>query len=462
MEAYILEQNGGLENLKRSTLSTPDLKAGEVLIETKAIGINSIDIQVRNSNDILSMITGGNIPKQVILGWDVAGVIVKVAEGVTEFKVGDEVFGLLNMPGLGGTYATQVAANASQLVYKPAGTDFIEAAAVPMAALTAWQAIVTLGQVKAGDKVLIYGASGGVGHFAVQFAKQRGAYVIGVASGKNESFVRSLGVDEFIDYTAQPVDSLVKELDVVMDTVNSVEHLLSSIQLVKKGGRFVYLQPHFAVAIQSQLEAAEVNGLGVFVNSSGEHLTTIAKLIADGKVIPRVTSVFDFDELPAAQAAVEFGNPTGKVVVSVSTPIKALTKQEIEAIHAFYSVFSNRDYRILDKVLAPDWQDIPLAPGQEDGPEGYINLVKGFTQAFPDVSITVHEIFGSHERAGVRAEMSFTHSSEFMGIAPTHQKLTITLHEFHHLSAGKLTKTWHLEDWLSMLLQTGAWPPKSN
>jgi predicted ester cyclase len=141
--------------------------------------------------------------------------------------------------------------------------------------------------------------------------------------------------------------------------------------------------------------------------------------------------------------------------------VKALTQQEIEAIHAFYSVFNNQDYNIVDRVLAQDWQDIPLAPGQEDGPEGYKKLVKGFTQAFPDVSVTVHEIFGTHERAGVRAEISFTHSNEFMGIAPTQQKLTIALHEFHHLSAGRLTKTWHLEDWLSMLLQTGAWPVKS-
>jgi NADPH:quinone reductase-like Zn-dependent oxidoreductase len=323
MEAFILAQNGGLENLKKFTLPTPDLKSGEVLIETKAIGINSIDIQVRNSKDILSMITGGNIPQQVILGWDVAGIILKVAEDVIDLKAGDEVFGLLNMPGLGGTYATQVAAVASQLAIKPKGTDFIAAGATPMAALTAWQAVVTLGQIKAGDRVLIYGASGGVGHFAVQFAKQRGAYVIGIASGKNEAFVRSLGVDEFIDYTAQPVEELVNELDVVVDTVNAVEHLLSSIQMVKKGGRFIYLQPHLAEAIKSQLAAYEVSGFGVFVNSSGENLTAISHLISEGKVVPHVTSVFEFDELPAAQAAVESGKTTGKVVVTVNNPISS-------------------------------------------------------------------------------------------------------------------------------------------
>jgi len=138
--------------------------------------------------------------------------------------------------------------------------------------------------------------------------------------------------------------------------------------------------------------------------------------------------------------------------------IKALTQEEINTIKDFYSVFSKRDYSVVDRILAPDWKDIPLAPGQLEGATGFKELVRNFTTAFPDLTITVHEIFGTHERAGVRAEMSFTHSNEFMGIKPTHKKLTLALHEFHYLKDGKLTTTWHLEDWLSMLLQTGAWP----
>lgn len=140
--------------------------------------------------------------------------------------------------------------------------------------------------------------------------------------------------------------------------------------------------------------------------------------------------------------------------------VKALTQEEINTLISFYNVFSKRDYSVVDHILDADWQDIPLGPGQQDGPEGYKELVRNFSQAFPDVTIKVHEIFGTYERAGVRAEMSFTHSNEFMGIAPTHQKLKIAIHEFHHLKDGKLTKTWHLEDWLSMLLQTGSWPAK--
>lgn len=140
--------------------------------------------------------------------------------------------------------------------------------------------------------------------------------------------------------------------------------------------------------------------------------------------------------------------------------VQALTSQEIDTIKAFYGVFTNRDYSVVDQLLTPDWQDIPLAPGQQDGPEGYKSLVQGFAMAFPDVRINIHEIYGTHERAGVRAEIVFTHSNEFMGIAPTHQQLTIAIHEFHHLKDGKLAKTWHLEDWLTMLLKTGAWPVK--
>lgn len=143
---------------------------------------------------------------------------------------------------------------------------------------------------------------------------------------------------------------------------------------------------------------------------------------------------------------------------STTEMVPALTAQEQNAIRSFYSVFSNRNYDLVDQVLAENWEDIPLAPGQADGPEGYKQLVKDFSTAFPDITINIHEIFGTHERAGVRAEISFTHSNTFMGIAPTNKRVTVALHEFHYLKDNKIVKTWHLEDWLTMLIQTGAWP----
>jgi steroid delta-isomerase-like uncharacterized protein len=131
--------------------------------------------------------------------------------------------------------------------------------------------------------------------------------------------------------------------------------------------------------------------------------------------------------------------------------VKALTTEELNTIHNFYDVFSNRNFDTVDAVLADDWQDIPLAPGQGDGPEGFKELVRNFSTYFPDITVSIHEIFGSHEKAAVRAEMSFTHSSAFMGIAPTNKYLTIALHDFHYLKDNKIVKTWHLEDWLTML-----------
>ncbi|WP_415326844.1 NADP-dependent oxidoreductase [Chryseobacterium sp. MMS23-Vi53] len=318
MESYILEQNGGVENLKKTTLDTPFPKTGEVLIKTKSIGINPIDIQVRASKDVLGMITGGHFPDQVILGWDVAGVIEKTGAGVTEFKPGDEVYGLLNMPGLGRTYSTHVIANVEHIAHKHKNLHFTAAGATPMSAMTAWQAVVTLGNIQKGEKVLIHAASGGVGHFAVQFAKERGAYVIGTASAKNEAFVRNLAVDEFIDYTSASFEEKVNDIDVVIDTINSVEHVLRSISVIKKGGRLVYLQPHFAEALSSKLEEAAIKGFGVFVHSSAEILNEISNLIEAGKVTPQITQVFSFDQLPEAQKVVESGRATGKIAVEIN------------------------------------------------------------------------------------------------------------------------------------------------
>lgn len=317
MEAYILEQNGGVENLKKTSIGKPVPKAGEVLIKTKAIGINPIDVQVRASKDVLGMITGGHIPDQVIPGWDTAGIVEQIGDGVTTFKPGDEVYGLLNMPGLGSTYATHVIANIDQITLKPENIAFTAAGATPMSAMTAWQAVVTLGNIQRGEKVLIHAASGGVGHFAVQLAKERGAYVIGTASAKNEAFVRNLGVDEFIDYTAGSFEEKVNNLDVVIDTVNSVEHVLRSISVIKRGGRLVYLQPHFLNALSSKLAESGIKGFGVFVNSSAEILKEISTLIKAGKVTPKITKVFSFDELREAQTAVESGRATGKIAVEI-------------------------------------------------------------------------------------------------------------------------------------------------
>jgi predicted ester cyclase len=134
--------------------------------------------------------------------------------------------------------------------------------------------------------------------------------------------------------------------------------------------------------------------------------------------------------------------------------VKALSKQEIDTIERFYAAWKLKKPEVLDEICTPDWKDIPLAPHQEDNPKGLQAIMKFLFELCPDIEIVIHEIFGSHERAAVRASMQFTHVKEIMGIPPTNKKVTIALHEFHYLKNGKLTHTWHLEDWFGLLMQS--------
>jgi predicted ester cyclase len=143
-----------------------------------------------------------------------------------------------------------------------------------------------------------------------------------------------------------------------------------------------------------------------------------------------------------------------------SDMVKALTTTERKTIETFYSAWKNKQPELLDEVCTPDWKDIPLGPGQADGPKGLKDIISGFSSAFPDVEIIIHEIYGTYERAGVRAEFVFTHNKELMGIPATGKKVALALHEFHHLKDGKLTHTWHLEDWFGLLMQSGVWSAK--
>ncbi len=143
-------------------------------------------------------------------------------------------------------------------------------------------------------------------------------------------------------------------------------------------------------------------------------------------------------------------------------PVAPLTEAEEQSIRTLYRAFSENNPDLVDEACASDWQDIPMVPGQEPGPAGLKPLIHGFLRAFPDMNITVHEIIGVAGRAGVRAEITGTHQGEFMGIAPTGKAISVPIHEFHHFQDGRITHTWHLEDWFGMLHQVGAWPPPAH
>ena len=245
MKAMIINQYGGPEVFEQADTPVPEPGSGEVQVKVQAVGINPVDYKFRKNGPY------GDFP--VILGWDVAGVVEALGPGVSEFNVGDEVFGMVRFPKEGRAYAEYVAAPVSDIARIPEDMNFTDAAAMCLAALTAHQAFEKM-DLSSGQTVLIHAGSGGVGHFAVQLAKVRGAKVIATASGDNRDFVLGLGADEFINYHEQRFEDTVKDVDAVFDTVGG-DTLSRSFEVVKKGGWLV------SIAGEPTREQAEQHGI---------------------------------------------------------------------------------------------------------------------------------------------------------------------------------------------------------
>ena len=313
MKAYVLNEAGGVENLVLSDIETPSPGPGEVLIKTKAISINPVDVKVRPIEEVLTMIIGEVRP--VILGWDIAGTVAEVGQDVTGFEVGDRVFGMVNFPGHGQGYAEYVAAPAAHLATIPANTTYAEAAATTLAALTALQVLQP--RVKAGDRILIHAGSGGVGHFAIQMAKNIGATVVTTSSAKNRDFVLSLGADEHIDYREQRFEEVLSDIDFVLDGMGG-EVLENSLKVVKDGGTIVSLPTH--VFPEELKAAAEPRGIKlefVLVTSNGEDMNTLKEQIDRGVLKPHVSVTFGFEQMAEAHKQIESGRTVGKAVVTL-------------------------------------------------------------------------------------------------------------------------------------------------
>jgi len=313
MKAYLLNQTGGVEKLILSDIEKPEPGPGEVLVETRAISINPVDVKLRSIEDVLNTIIGEERP--AIPGWDIAGSVVAVGEGVTRFKTGDKVFGMVNFPGHGKACAEYVAAPEAHLAAMPAAVSFEEAAATTLAALTALQ--VLRPRVKQGDRVLIHAGSGGVGHFAIQIAKHLGARVIATSSAANRDFVMSLGADEHIDYRAQKFEEALSDLDFVLDGMGG-EVLENSLKVVKDGGHIVSLPTwEFPADLQAIADARQVKLEFVLVQSNGDDMNELKRMLEQGTLKPHVSRTFPFDQLPAAHTQIESGRTVGKVVVTV-------------------------------------------------------------------------------------------------------------------------------------------------
>lgn len=311
MKAIVLKEAGNADNLEYAELAKPTIGEGEVLIKVKAISINPVDVKSRAGKGVYGRIRTEN---PLILGWDVSGIVEESQS--QDFKVGDEVFGMVNFPGHGKAYAEYVAAPANQLALKPQNISFEEAAASTLVALTAYQALVHNANIQKGQNVLIHAASGGVGHIAVQLARHLGAKVTGTSSAKNKDFVLGLGADSHIDYHGFNWKSAGRTFDFVLDTIggDNIDH---SLEVTKDGGSIISIPTGLNEEVTSKAESRGVKGYFILVQSSGEDMKKIAFLLESGAIKAHVSKIFPFSEMKEAHLELETGRTVGKIVVSL-------------------------------------------------------------------------------------------------------------------------------------------------
>jgi NADPH:quinone reductase-like Zn-dependent oxidoreductase len=331
MKAIRLHEFGGPEVLRYEEAPLPGLKAGEVLVRVHAVGINPPDWYLREGYKMLPPEWRPQPSFPIIPGTDVSGVIEAVAPDVQDFSAGDEVFGMVRFPSFGesAAYAGYVAGPASDFARKPAGIDHVQAAAVPMAGLTAWQFLIELGHDVQnplqperhrpvplnGKRVLVNGAAGGVGHLAVQLAKWKGAYIIAVASGKHESLLRELGADEFIDYKKNAPEDVAQDIDLVVDTLGGPT-TGRFLRTLKPGGALFPVFLGF-----SDAEEAAKRGITVSmtqVRSNGSQLAELGRLLDAGTVRVVIDSMFPLAEAQKAHERAAHGHIQGKIVLTVA------------------------------------------------------------------------------------------------------------------------------------------------
>ncbi|MFC4115034.1 NADP-dependent oxidoreductase [Nonomuraea zeae] len=311
MRAISQDVIGGPEVLKEVRLPRPAPGVGEVLVRVRASGVNPTDWKHRGVPGLFL----GEPP--FVLGWDVSGVIEATGRGVTLFKPGDEVFGMLPYPYGAGAHAEYVTGPARAFARKPAAIDHVQAGALPLAGLTAWQALVDTARVEPGRRVLIHAAAGGVGHLAVQIAKVRGAYVIGTASAPKHEFVRGLGADEVIDYRSTDVAEAVRDADVVLDAQGS-EHAIRSLRSLRPGGVLVSLRLDDGNAALAE-EAARLGVRAEVMLVEDDHagMAEIARLAADGRLRAEIAGTFELADAAKAHELGETGRTAGKLVLTV-------------------------------------------------------------------------------------------------------------------------------------------------
>jgi NADPH:quinone reductase-like Zn-dependent oxidoreductase len=307
MRAVVQRSFGGPEVLEVVEAERPNPRSGEVLVRVRASAVNPVDLAVRSGAFPLL----GEPPFGV--GWDVSGEVVEAGPGA-RYEAGEEVYGMPFFPRAATGYAEYVAAPSRQFARKPASIDHVHAAALPLAALTAWQGLVDRTGLKPGDRVLVQRAAGGVGHLAVQIAKAHGAHVTAVASAERRSFLTELGADEVVDYRSVDFTEAVRDVDVVFDSTAQGER---SLAVLRPGGTLVSILEHGDRALAERVLAAGFRFKGVSVEPDYAALEAIAALVDAGALRPFVQQTYDLADAAKAHEAVATGHVQGKIVLTV-------------------------------------------------------------------------------------------------------------------------------------------------
>ncbi len=308
MRAIRQEALGGPGVLELVDVPQPEPAPTEVLVRVAAAGVNPVDWKVRTR--------GGFLEPPFTIGWDVAGTVEALGGGVTRFAVGDRVFGMPRFPREAAAYAEYVTSPSRQLARIPEGLADVDAAALPLAGLTAWQALVETADVQPGQRVLVLGAAGGVGHLAVQIAKARGAYVIGTARSVKHRFLSELGADEAVDYSLAPVEETVGDVDVVLDLIGG-EATAGTLRTLRDGGLFIVVPSAAGVESLRELAGERVRVTGILVEPDRVGMEALAGLVESRHLRPHVSQTFPLEEAARAHEAGETGRTQGKLVLTI-------------------------------------------------------------------------------------------------------------------------------------------------
>ncbi|MFU8945214.1 NADP-dependent oxidoreductase [Mycetocola zhadangensis] len=315
MRAAVIDGLGDASSLHEATVPVPSAYNSELIVQVVAAGINPIDAKTRSGRGV----SAGIAAFPAVLGFDFSGVVVKSPYEAHPFAPGTEVYGMTMVPRTSGSYAQYVAVSTLSVAKKPAALSHVEAAGVPLAALTAWGMVVEVAKAHHGQRILVHAGSGGVGHFAVQFAKYFGAHVIATGSTRNQDWLRELGADEVVDYSTSRFEDVLDDVDVVIDLIGNVHDNTGSrsLKVLHQGGLIVNAPTGSWPTFLEEAAAAGVRATTFKVAPDGDSLSTISRLLESGDVHVFVDEVFDLNSAADAHRALESGHTRGKIVMTI-------------------------------------------------------------------------------------------------------------------------------------------------